>query len=348
MKKIFLTGFLTFVFAILFSSTVLAQEKAKTIIKLPVFMAGDLQLVDKVTDGDLMISGKEIKIVSDINGDAYVAGGQVEINGNVKGNLIVAGGIVKISGKVFGNLIMAGGEVTVNDSAEIGGYVLAAGRKIGLLGRFLGPVKLGAENLMVGEKAIINGNLEADVSTSEISSDSKITGEKNIRIHETQKVEVQTNQWKQFGYAGKVISFLGKLLIVLIFVRLFGQKIKQIDIKNSFWSIMGLGLVVLIVVPILALILMVTVIAIPLSLIILDAYLVALYLSKIIVSILVGSYIAKKTNLKSNLYIQGFIGLLLLTLLGLIPFVNGLVSFTVLLLGLGIISKSLNLYFSKK
>jgi len=348
MKKIFLTGFLTFVFAILFSSSVLAQEKAKPTIKLPVFMAGDIQLVDKVTDGDLMISGKEVKIVSDINGDAYVAGGQVEINGNVKGNLIVVGGTVKISGKVLGNLIMAGGEVMVNDSAEIGGYVLGGGRKINLLGNFLGPVKLGAENLMVGKKAVINGNLEADVSTSEISSDSKITGEKNIRIHETQKVEVQTNQWKQFGYVGKVISFLGKLLVLLIFVRLFGQKIKQINLKDSFWSTIGLGLIVLIVVPILALILMVTVIAIPLSLIILDAYLVALCLSGIVVSILVGGYIAKKTNLKANLYVQGFIGLLLLTLLGLIPFVNGLVSFVVLLLGLGIISKSLKLYFSKK
>lgn len=328
MKKIFLTGFLTFIFAVLFSSSVLAQEKTKPTIKLPVFMAGDIQLVDKVTDGDLMISGKEIKIVSDINGDAYVAGGQVEINGNVKGNLIVAGGTVKISGKILGNLIMAGGEVTINDSAEVGGYVLAGGRKINLLGNFLGPVKLGAENLMVGKKAVINGNLEADVSNSEISSDSKITGEKNIRIHETQKVEVQTNRWKQFGYIGKTISFLGKLLVLLIFVKLFGQKIKQINLKDSFWSAIGLGLVVLIVVPILTLILMMTIVAIPLSLIILDAYLVGLYLSGIVVSILVGSYVTKKTNL----YVQGFIGLLLLTLLGLIPLINGLVNFVVLYL----------------
>jgi hypothetical protein len=348
MKKIFLTGFLALVFTFLFSSTALAQTKSKAVVKLPIFMTGDVQIVDKPIEGDLMIAGKEVKVISNVNGDAYVAGGQIEIKGNINGNLIIAGGKVTILGKVLKNLIMAGGEVVVSDSATVGGYVLAGGKQIDLLGNFMGPVKLGVESLKVGEKAVINGNLDAYLSTSEISLTSKITGEKNIKVYEVKKPEIQTNQWKQLGYVGKTISFLSKLLILLVFIKLFGQKIKQIDIKDSFWSAIGLGLVVLIVVPILALILMATVIAIPLSLIVLDTYFIGLCLSGILVSILVGIYITKKTNFKTNIYVQGLIGLLVLTLVELIPFISGLVKLIVLLLGFGIIFKSLKMYFSKK
>jgi hypothetical protein len=348
MKKIFLTGFWMFVFTVLFTSTALAQTKTKSIIKLPVFMAGDVQTVDKPIDGDLMIAGKEVKVISKINGDTYVAGGNVEISGEINGNLIVAGGKVKVLGKVLKNLIMAGGEITVNDSATIGGYVLAGGKKVDLLGNFMGPVKLGAENLLVGEKAIISGNLDADVSTSEISSTAKITGEKNIKFYEVKKPEIQTNQWKQLAYTGKTISFLSKLLILLILIRLFGQKIKKINIKDSFWSAIGLGLVVLIVVPILALILMVTVIAAPLSVIILTTYLIGLYLSTIVASIFVGNFISEKAKFKTNTYVQGFVGLLSISLIGLIPFVGGLVKLIVFLFGVGIIFKSLKQFFSKK
>jgi len=348
MKKIFLTGFLVFVFTILFSPAVLAQNKAKTIVKLPVFMAGNIQLVDKPIDGDLMISGKEIKITSDINGDAYVGGGQVEINGNVNGSLIVAGGRVTISGKVLKNLIVAGGQVVVNDSAKVGGYVLAGGKNINLYGNFLGPVKLGAENLIVGEKAIINGNLEANVAKSEISSNSKIVGEKKIQIYEIKKIEKQPNRWLQMGYAKEIFSFLSKLIILLVLIKLFGQKIKSWDIANSFWGSIGLGLVVLVVTPFLVLILMLTVLAIPLSMIILVTYLVGLCLSGILASILVGKYIAEKTNLKANIYLQGFIGLVLVTVVGLIPFIGCFIKFIILLLGIGIVFKNLRLAFIKK
>ena len=352
MKKIFLTGLLVFVLTILFSSTALAQVKTKSVIKLPTFMSGDVQLIDKAVDGDLMIAGKEVKITSDINGDAYVGGGQVEIKGNINGNLIVAGGTVKISGKVLKNLIMAGGQVVVDDSAKIGGYVLAGGRKIDLLGNFSGPVKIGAESLVIGEKVVINGNLEANVSKSEVSSTAKITGEKNIKIYEVKKTETrktQANQLKQFAYVGKTVSFLGELLILLILIKLFGQKIKKINLKDSLWSNIGLGLVVLIVVPILTLILMVTVVAIPLSVIIFVTYLIVLYLSEMVVSILAGNFMAEKGYLKiNNYYLRGGVGLLLLTLVGLIPFVGGLVKFIVLLLGVGVIFRSLRVYFSKK
>jgi hypothetical protein len=348
MKKIFLTSFWVFIFTILFTSGALAQSKTKAIVKLPTFMAGEAQVVDKDIDGDLMVAGRQVKITSNVKGDAYVAGRDVEVTGNIDGDLVVAGMNVTISGKVLKNLIMAGGQIIITDSATIGGYVLTGGNKVDLLGDFSGPVRLGAGTLVVGQKAIINGSLEADVNKSEIASDSKITGEKNIRIHEVKKQEVNRNEIKQIGYAGKIISFLSKLLILLVFVKLFGQRFKQIDIKGSFWSAMGNGLLLLVEVPLLFLILLVTVIAAPLSMIILNAYLLTVYLSSIVVSILIGTYIAEKINLKTNIYLNGIFGLMLITLIKLIPMVGGLVSLIIFLLGTGVVFKSLKIYFSKQ
>lgn len=345
MKKIFLIGLFTIVFTILFSPAVLAQSKPKSMIKLPVFMAGDNQTVDKPIDGDLMISGGQIKTNSSIDGDAYVAGGQIDIGGTITGNLIVAGGNITISGKVMKNVIVAGGQVKIDSTAEIGGYVLAGGGQVDLLGNFLGPVKVGAKSLVVGEKATINGNLEADVSKSDVSSNSKIVGEKKIVIHEMKQPEKQqANQWKKMGYVKEIFSFLSKLIVLLILVKLFGEKIKQNKTINTFWSTIGLGLIILVVAPILSLILMGTIIAIPLSLIISVFYFVSLYLSGIVASILVGDFIFEKGYLKTgNNYFQSILGLVLITLLGLIPFVGGLIKFIVLLLGLGFIFKSLTL-----
>lgn len=347
MKKIFLNGLMIFLFTALIPKTALAQTKAKTVIKLPTFMAGEVQMVDKNVDGDLMIAGKQVKITADINGDAYVAGQDIEISGNVNGDLIVAGMNVTILGKVQKNLIMAGGQVVVSDSAKIGGYALTGGNKVNLSGNFAGPVRLGGETLIIGQKTVINGSLEADVVKSEIATESKITGEKNIRIHEINKVEKRNFGFEKISYIGKFVSFLSKLIVLFVLVRLFGKKIVQVDIKESFWSAIGLGLVVLIVTPILGIILLGTVIAAPLSVLILIIYFVTLYFSTMVTSILVGKLVSEKANFKSNIYAQGAIGLLLVTLLGLIPVLGGLTKIIVFLVGLGIIFKGFKRYFSK-
>lgn len=345
MKKIFFSGLMMFVFTVLFTPAALAQAKTKTVVKFPVFMAGEMQVVDKNIEGDLMVAGKQVKITADVKGDVYAAGQEIDISGNIGGDLIVAGARVTVSGKISKNLIMAGGQVKVDDSAQIGGYVLTGGNRVDLSGNFSGPVRLGAQSLMMGNKTVINGNFEADVYKSEIASNAKIVGEKNIRLHEVKKVEKQNFEFEKIGYVGKIVSFLSKLIVLLVLVKLFGEKIKKVNLKDSFWSAVGLGLVTLIVVPVASLLLMVTVVAIPLSVIGLIIYFVSLYLSIVIASILIGGYVTTKANFKVNVYFQGVLGLLLVTLVGFIPVVGGLMKFIVLLLGLGIILRSFKTFF---
>ncbi|MFA7301591.1 MAG: hypothetical protein WC069_04730 [Candidatus Shapirobacteria bacterium] len=337
MKKIIYSSLLLILFLSKFSAPLLAQNKTKAVVKLPTFVTGQENTIDKPVIGDLMVAGGQNKIITTVSGDAYVAGGQINIGGTISGNLIVLGGEITISGNIGKNLIIAGGQVTLDDKSSVAGYVLTAGGQVDIQGKVMGPVKVGAGSLVVGTKAIINGNLEADVSQSNISETAKISGTKNIKIYETKKSEIKPNIWRDFAIAKSIFSFLSKLLILLIFVRLFGQSVKPISqYLASFWSITIRGLILLFVTPFLSLILFPTLIGIPLSLLIMTIYFIAIYISQIVVALAVGKTIS------INIYLQGSIGLLLLTIVGFIPFIGGLTKLVVLLFGLGIISQLKN------
>jgi hypothetical protein len=309
--------------------------------KLPTFVVGQNNTISNPIVGDLMVAGGQNKISTTVNGDTYIAGGQIDVGGNITGNLIVAGGTVTISGNINKNLIVAGGQVMLDNLSTVNGYVLVAGGKVDLQGKVLGSVKIGASNLSMGEAATIGGNLEADVAQSNISSNAKISGTKTVNIHETKRSETQVTQKKNMNVVSGIYGFLSKLVVLLVLVKLFSRTARFKNLQlDSFWSELGWGLIILIVAPFLSLILMITVVGIPLSLLMIALYLVLLYLSSIVVSIAIGKMITDKKILKiDNVYLQGIVGLLLLTLIKLIPFIGGLVSMVVVILGLGILYK---------
>ena len=340
MKKFSYISVFLLTFLGILVTPVAAQNKPKTVIKLPAFFAGDNQTIDKPVDSDVMAAGGQVTLSTTVTGDVYVAGGQISIGGTINGNLIVAGGDIKITGNIDKNLIVAGGQVAVEDQAVVNGYVLAGGGKVDLLGKILGPVKVGAGSLTVGDKASIGGNLEADVSKSDIALGATISGEKKVKIYETasrEPVRVPANLWRNMGIAGGILIFISKLVVLLVLVKLFGTVINQAKLK-SFWTTMGWGLVVLSVTPFLFVLLLATIIGIPLGIIILAIYFVCLYLSVIVASLVAGKLMDQRGWLNTkNLYLQGSVGLVLITILEFIPLVGGLIRLIVLLTGLGVL-----------
>lgn len=348
MKKIFLNGFLTFLFTILFSSSVLAQNKE--MVSLPLYIAQeDLEIVDEITiEKDVIVISNDLTMKTNVEGDAYVAGGKLEIDGNINGNLTIAGGVVTIRGKVAKNLIVAGGQVMVAETAEIGGYVLGAGTKIDLQGKFFGPVKLWAQVLNVGKEATIAGNLEANVVEKEISPDSKIVGETIIKVWEKEDREAKFAEAKNKKNQGMILSFLNKIVILFFLVKFFGDKVKTSEIKNRIMSILKSGFLLQISVPFLFLILIATIIGGNLGAIILNAYILALCLSGVVVSMVLGKYMAEKNKLKINLFLQASFVLLLITVIELVPTIGWISKILVSMFGLGIIYKSGKAFLLKK
>lgn len=347
MKYYGLIGTFLLTFLSLFSIPVLAQPSPVTItptpvkIEFPQIVAGSDRTINEDVNKDLMLTGGQVTVTSNVNGDAYVVGGQITISGNITQDLIVAGGNVNITGSVGKNLIIAGGQVTISNTAKVGGYVLGAGNLINLNGQFAGPVKIVGNSLIVGDQASIGGNLEADVSMAEVAQTATISGERKINIYENEAPEVSKVALVGLVTAGSIMYFLSKLLVLLLLVYIFKNLIgPATEHLKNFWPALGWGLVVMIVTPFLVIALLATLVGIPLALILLFSYLLVLYLSSMVVATTMGNWMSDKGWLKTeNVYIWAIAGLVILSVVGIVPIIGGLVNFVVILLGLGIIFK---------
>jgi hypothetical protein len=100
----------------------------------------------------------------------------------------------------------------------------------------------------------------------------------------------------------------------------------------------GYGLLALVATPIIAVLACVTVIGIPVGLIALMAWCAGLYLAKVVVAQLIGSRVLDAVAARDRHFaVSLLVGLLILTFIGILPFVGGVIRFGVTVLGLGLL-----------
>ena len=88
--------------------------------------------------------------------------------------------------------------------------------------------------------------------------------------------------------------------------------------------------------PVAMVVIAITLVGFPLSLMVLALYLAAIYLAKIWVGAFLGRTLLKPSGATKSDWLLGLlVGLLILTLLGFIPYLGGLVRLGVVCLGLG-------------
>jgi hypothetical protein len=105
---------------------------------------------------------------------------------------------------------------------------------------------------------------------------------------------------------------------------------------GSGWRSLGLGSAVLAGAPVAMILMAITLVGLPASLMLLAVYLVAIYLAKIWVAAFLGHMLLKPTTATKGDWLLGLlVGLLVLTVVGFIPYLGGLVRLGVVCLGLG-------------
>ena len=102
------------------------------------------------------------------------------------------------------------------------------------------------------------------------------------------------------------------------------------------WRSLGLGLGVLAGVPVAIVVAAITLVGLPVSLMLLAVYLSAIYLAKIWVGAFLGRILLKPSGATKRDWLLGLlVGLLILIIVGFIPYLGGLVRLAVVCLGLG-------------
>lgn len=338
LKKI-LTLALVFILAFLAASPAYAGGPSK----LPLLIGAEsANIADENVDRDVFMAGGQVSSTSRIEGDLLTAGGQLEIAGEILEDLRVAGGDILISGNVGRDVTIAGGEVRILNSSTINGYVLIFAGQVSINGVINSPVQIYAGSVNIGPTAQIHNDVNITASEVSISDSALITGTRNVHITQSaqeEKVKKPTKSVFAGIYTGfKVVSFLGKLLVLLLLVRFLGKHIPTLikPILTKPMATLGWGLIKLIVAPFAILLLAITVIGIPLALISTVFYFLAIYLSSVITAMALGAWINHKGWIKNkNPYLLSTLGLVIVCIICMIPIIGLLAKLIILLLGLG-------------
>jgi hypothetical protein len=247
-------------------------------------------------ENDQVVLTGQLLVESDRTVDtAAIFNGPATIEGTVQEDLFVLNGDTEISGTVDGDVVVLNGDVMVRSGAEIGGDLVTRGTP------------------QVEEGATIRGS----------------------RSNVVTKVD-----WEMAGTAGRFAWWLGYTVSVLILGLLLLAFAPYLDeavvetIRGRLGSSIGWGVALFFLLPIAAVLLLVTVVGIPLGLFVLFALALIYTIGYAVATLGVGRQVMRS----SSRYVAFLIGLVILRALALIPVVGGLLWLLASVWGLGLLA----------
>src|SRR3989339_823918 len=257
-----------------------------------------------------------------IKGNLYAFGTSVIINGKVDGDVIcLAGESLKINGTVTGDVIRGvqalASSVSFGESSNVGMDVLLVSAssnidgdiagsvhgytaKVNIFGDVGGDIKLrmdarvknskdtGFTPLIIQDSANIGGNVYYISSIKGfISEKASIGGEVGHTFYNKKRNDV-------FSF-GNIVSLFAWMIIGLIIISLVKKDIKKLtkNNKTAWWKLVGIGILVMFITPVVCVLVLFTVIGIPAALISFILWIIVIYLAKILTGIMIGEKIIK-------------------------------------------------------
>jgi hypothetical protein len=320
------------------------------VISDDMLLTGVNVIVDGTINGDLFAFGDGIVINGTVNGNLITAGDRVEIKGTVTGSVYGAATYVNVSGRIERTLAAGGANVTLEPGAYVGHSGLLAGDQLhvnGKIGRgaFLAGTRLDVggqigkdlkayvDNLLIGSGAVVEGPVDYTSGRTATIEPGARTGAVAFHLFRAPQVTAIWNIW------WRVFRVLGFMLVGLAALALFPslrRRYPEIFMKSP-WQAPVAGLVALIVVPIGALLLLLTLIGIPFSLVTMALFPALIYLSQILVSWTAGKLLADRVEGFRNLPwpVIFLMGAFLTTVVTALPGLGCLFGFGALVYGLG-------------
>ena len=303
--------------------------------------AGGNLSVNTDVGGDLVVAGGDVQLAGVVSQSLYAAGGKVFLDADIARNARVAGGSVSLgtSGQIRGNASLAGGDITVR--GPIGGYLQAGGGRLYLDGPIGGDVELAGDRIELGPHARIEGRLKYQSEKDILqASGAEVRG----GIERVKDIESTRGELGRFG-ARRGVGIAWSLGLVVAAGLLAGVwpaqavRIREFLQQRFAWSVI-VGFVTLVCTPVAVILLLVTVIGMPLALTALAGYAVLLLAGYVASGVGVGHFALhrwKDDRVDSTAWRIGAaaLGMLLIVVLGRLPWFGWLIVFVALLFGMG-------------
>ncbi len=326
------------------------------------YTAGAQVVVNASAARDAVVAGATLQINGNTGDDLIAAGGNVDVDGNVGGSARVVGGNIRINSKSIGqDLVVAGGTVYISADTVVNGDLLVAGGNVYVDGSVKGNVKFNGGNLNLN--GAVGGNVDVHATQYfQLGSKADIKGSLNYTSpveydrDANAKVAGQVNYTHLAGGGNRanfaalltiafLIKLVGALLLAFVLLWLFHNKFTNsvMETGRGFWKNVGIGLVALIVTPIVIVILMFTFIGWYIAAFLGLVYVLVLLLAGIISMSYFGSWFIAKLDKKEMRvdYLTVTLGIVLASVLKLIPLLGWIFVVILVLAGMGVIVKGL-------
>lgn len=332
------------------TTTSISQEDSYK--KSDIYLSGDNVTIDYIVDGNLFVMADTVTINSQIGGDAFIMAKKIIVDeqGYIFNNLFAMADSIEIKGIVFDVYSLA------KDFTISGGYIYRDAKLAcntlninGAIGRnaFVSCSNINF-NTDGNDKGTIYGNLTYS-TPSEISfEDGAINGSVTYKAH---KASSENTVGEIIAdYIFELGAFLVLVVIIWLVCLWFAPKFladtnKYVGKKTL--KVLGTGLLTLIAVPIVCIILLLLQLTAGISLLTIAIYVFALIVAKSIFTIIANNYLCSKLKIDKNIGIFGMLivsGIIIWAICKL-PYIGGIVSFVISLLGLGVIVSAI---FPKK
>jgi Putative zinc-finger len=315
---------------------------------------GNTVRVEGVVNGDLLAFGQTVEVRGTVKGDVVTGAKRVVVTGTVEGRIYNFSQSLDLEGQLGHSLYGFAQSLRVDDRSHVGeGVVVAAGevslegdvkRSVDIMGSGNADVSgsvgrdltmFGGRSLTLTDTARVGGNLSArvrELKDVHIADGATIAGKRDIQL----QVRQSPYSHPRF-YFHQAIWFASAMLVGwlgLVFFPGFFRATTQA--VGSGWTSLGLGIGVLAGAPVAMIVIAITLVGFPISLMLLVVYLTALYLAKIWVGAFLGWLLLKPAGGTKGDWMLGLlVGLLIITIVGYIPYLGGLVRLGVVCLGLG-------------
>lgn len=241
------------------------------------YLAGRSVRVTAPIDGDLVIVGQALVVDAEIAGDVIAAGQTFELRDSVADDVRAAGQTIALDAQIMGHAVAAGQELTLGPTASVenwawfagqsvivegrvGEELKAAGQRVVVSGEVGGDAVLAAEAIQIEPGAIIRGDLIWDSDEEpEIAANATVEGQ----IIEEDLAEAFDDMGPfedSDGVFGAVLSALAVIaasfLAFLIFPVFSGSVADRI--RSTPLRSIGLGVGVLVAIPIVVLLLFIS------------------------------------------------------------------------------------------
>ena len=299
-------------------------------------------------DSTTFIAGNNVELSSEIDGMSFVAGEYLKISSK-QDHLFAAGNNIDLEGVDTKEAFIAGNSIDVNASRARDLYIAAStirinkgnyrnayigGENVVINSTFSGDVNLSASNIRIGKEAVIEGKLkypeDAEIS---IANTAVINEEEVYSDISYDSTNIFIEELKSIIYSFLAMLVFG-LILIAINTKEFNKISKMKKDSNNILKTIGIGFCCLVLVPVAAIIALITIIGIPISVVSLMVYGILIYLSAVAVAYFLGDWLLKDKI--KNKYLKFTIALAVIYILRLIPIVGGLILFLTICFGLGI------------